>query len=155
MEKHFAATAYIVSKIDGQFKVLLHKHKKLNIWIGVGGHIEKDENPEQAVIREVKEETALEIILVNQKKKLFKTKNASELILPFCIQEEKIPKYGKEAAHRHIDFIYFAFAKNPENIRMEEKHGWFSLKNLNKVDLPKEAKYAAQNAIKIIVELNS
>lgn len=137
MIKHFAATAYIVSKIDGQFKVLLHKHKKLNIWIGVGGHVEKEENPEQAVIREAKEETNLEITLVNQ----------------FCIQEEEIPKYGKEAAHRHIDFIYFAFAKNPENIRMEEKHGWFSFKDMDKMDLPKEAKHASQNAIKTVSEL--
>lgn len=134
MIKHFAATAYIVSKIDGQFKVLLHKHKKLNIWIGVGGHVEKGENPEQTVVREAKEETNLEITLVNQ----------------FCIQEEEIPKYGKEEAHRHIDFIYFAFAKNPENIRMEEEYGWFSLKNLNKMDLPQEAKHAAQNAIKTL-----
>ncbi len=148
MIKHFAATAYIVSKIDGQFKVLLHKHKKLNIWIGVGGHVEKKENPEQAVIRETKEETGLEIILVNQKKKLFKTKNASELILPFCIQEERIPRYKDQAAHCHIDFIYFAFAKNPENIKMEEEYGWFSLKELDKMDFPKEAKFDSQNAIK-------
>ncbi|MBI2334970.1 NUDIX domain-containing protein [Candidatus Daviesbacteria bacterium] len=132
MIKHFAATAYIVSKIDGQFKVLLHKHKKLGIWIGVGGHVEKEESPKQAVIREAKEETNLEITLVNQ----------------FCIQEEKIPKYGIEAAHRHIDFIYFAFAKNPENIKMEEEYGWFSLKDLDKMDLRPEAKRAAQNAIK-------
>lgn len=138
MIKHFAATAYIVSKIDGEFKVLLHKHKKLNIWIGVGGHVEKEENTEEAVIREAKEETDLEITLVKQ----------------FCIQEEKIPKYGKEAAHRHIDFIYFAFTKNPEKIKMKEEYGWFSLKNLNKMDLPQEAKHASQNAIQIIVELN-
>lgn len=137
MIKHFAATAYIVSKIDGQFKVLLHKHKKLNIWIGVGGHVEKEENSEEAVIREVKEETNLEITLVNQ----------------FCIQEEKIPKYGKEAAHRHIDFIYFAFTKNPENIQMEEEYGWFSLNDLDKIDFPKEAKHSAQNAIKAMSEL--
>ena len=135
MEKHFAATAYIVSKIGRELKVLLHRHKKLNIWIGVGGHVEKGEDPEQTVVREIKEETDLEITIVNH-------------LLPFCIQEEKIPKYKKEAAHCHIDFIYFALAKNPENIRMEEEHGWFSLKDLGKMDLPQEAKYAAQNAIK-------
>jgi len=131
MIKHFAATAYIVATIDREVKVLLHKHKKLNIWIGVGGHVEKEENPEEAVIREAKEETDLEITLVKQ----------------FCIQEEKIPKYKNQAAHRHIDFIYFAFAKNPENIKMKEEHGWFSLKDLDKMDLRQEAKHAAQQAI--------
>ena len=133
MIKHFAATAYIVAKIDGEFKVLLHKHKKLKIWIGVGGHVEKGESPKEAVIREAKEETNLEITLVNQ----------------FGIQEEKIPKYKNQAAHRHIDFIYFAFAKNPENIRMKEKYDWFSAKDLDKMNLQEEAKKAAENAVKI------
>ena len=44
MKKHFTATVYIVSKIDEEYKVLLHYHKKLLIWIAIGGHIEKDEN---------------------------------------------------------------------------------------------------------------
>ena len=29
-------------------KVLLHKHKKLGIWLQPGGHIELDEDPNQA-----------------------------------------------------------------------------------------------------------
>jgi len=28
MKKHFTVTAYIAAKVEGEYKVLLHKHKK-------------------------------------------------------------------------------------------------------------------------------
>jgi 8-oxo-dGTP pyrophosphatase MutT (NUDIX family) len=45
-------------------RVLLVKHKKLGMWLPVGGHIELDEadkSPDDALIREVREETGLSI----------------------------------------------------------------------------------------------
>lgn len=44
--------------------LMLHRVKKENDinkdkWIGVGGHFEKDETPEECLLREVKEETGL------------------------------------------------------------------------------------------------
>ncbi len=45
-------------------KVQLRKHDKYNIWLSVGGHIEPDEDPNQAAIREVK---ALEQLSVNKR----------------------------------------------------------------------------------------
>ena len=53
----FAVDVLIVHKN----KVLLRKHDKYKIWLAVGGHIELDEDPNQAAIREVKEEVNLEI----------------------------------------------------------------------------------------------
>ena len=45
--------------------LMLHRIKKKNDvnhdkWIGVGGHFEADESPEECVLREVKEETGLD-----------------------------------------------------------------------------------------------
>lgn len=44
--------------------LMLHRTKKQNDinqgkWIGVGGHVENEESPEECLIREVKEETGL------------------------------------------------------------------------------------------------
>lgn len=44
--------------------LMMHRVKKENDinkdkWIGVGGHFEKDESPEECLLREVKEETGL------------------------------------------------------------------------------------------------
>lgn len=88
MKKHFSATVYITSKIDGEYKVLLHKHKKLGIWVAIGGHIEEHENPVQALLRETKEETNLEISLI-------------KMPAPVAILEEKVPQYKDEPSHIH------------------------------------------------------
>jgi 8-oxo-dGTP pyrophosphatase MutT (NUDIX family) len=45
-------------------KVLLRKHDKYGIWLSVGGHIELDEDPNQAALREVKEEVGLDTELL-------------------------------------------------------------------------------------------
>ena len=44
--------------------LMLHRTKKPNDinegkWIGVGGHVERDESPEECLVREVREETGL------------------------------------------------------------------------------------------------
>ncbi len=147
MAKHFTTSIYIVSKIAGEFKVLLHRHKKLERWLPVGGHIESDENPEQAALREVKEETRLRVTLTQIKTNLLKTKTATELFLPVTILEEKIPIYKDQPAHFHIDFIFFATAKNIHEIKMQEEYDWFSLEDLENLNLDKEISYLAKRAI--------
>jgi len=59
-EKHFTASCWITSTGKPK-KILLIHHKKLGRWLQPGGHIEKFENPVVAAIREVREETGLEI----------------------------------------------------------------------------------------------
>ena len=48
---------------DGQYLMLHRTKKKKDInkdkWIGVGGHAEGAESPEECLLREVKEETGL------------------------------------------------------------------------------------------------
>ena len=48
--KSITATVYVIN--DG--KVLLHQHKKYNTWFPLGGHIEENEFPHEAAIREVR-----------------------------------------------------------------------------------------------------
>lgn len=52
---------------QGDSYLLLHRTKKeqdinKDKWIGVGGHFEQGESPEDCLIREVKEETGLDLI---------------------------------------------------------------------------------------------
>jgi ADP-ribose pyrophosphatase YjhB (NUDIX family) len=47
-------------------KVLLRFHDKYNVWLSVGGHVELNENPNQAAVREVKEEVGLDVVLFDQ-----------------------------------------------------------------------------------------
>lgn len=56
---HVTASAIVVSD-DGD-KVALHLHKRLNMWLQPGGHIEEGETPAEGALREAQEETGLPV----------------------------------------------------------------------------------------------
>ncbi len=150
MKKHFTATAYIVSKVEGELKVLLHKHKKLNIWIAIGGHVE-GENPYQTVLREVKEETNLDIKVISEDKKLLKIKDVEQIFAPTVIIEETIPAYRDEPPHIHIDCIYITFCKKPKKLKIDAEFAWVSKKDVKKMKLGKEVIYLLNKLFKLKV----
>jgi 8-oxo-dGTP diphosphatase len=51
---------------DDSYLMLHRIKKKIDVnkgkWIGVGGHFEKDESPDECLLREVKEETGLKLL---------------------------------------------------------------------------------------------
>lgn len=57
----FTASAFLIH----QQQVLLIKHKKLQMWLGPGGHIDQDELPHVAAAREFLEETGLSVAIVS------------------------------------------------------------------------------------------
>lgn len=59
----FAVDVFIVYKN----KVLLVHHIEQNKWLPVGGHVELNEDPEQALFREIKEECGLEVEIFGEK----------------------------------------------------------------------------------------
>ena len=75
--------AYI--EIDGLYLMLYRNKKKNDMsegkWMGVGGHIEPGETPDQALIREVKEETNLDVISFRYVAKLLFVNNDYQEIM--------------------------------------------------------------------------
>lgn len=53
---HVTASAIV---LDEHERVLMHRHKRLGIWLQPGGHIDPGEAPEAAAVREVLEETGV------------------------------------------------------------------------------------------------
>lgn len=125
--KNFCYTAEVF--IIYQDKVLLRKHDKLGIWLSVGGHIEDNKDPNQAALREVKEETGLDIELDNSliPKNIFRD-GSYELIPPYFLNINGVD-------NKHITFVYFARANSDEILQMMEKEisediKWFTKKEL-------------------------
>jgi 8-oxo-dGTP pyrophosphatase MutT (NUDIX family)/GNAT superfamily N-acetyltransferase len=54
---HVTASAIVTSDAG----VVLHRHKRLGIWLQPGGHIDEGETPWQAALRETQEETGLPV----------------------------------------------------------------------------------------------
>lgn len=122
MNRHFTVAVFLVHS----HKILLLKHKKLNMWLPPGGHVDPNELPDEAAVREVKEETGLNITLVGEKG--LNVNYPRQLIIPRGIQVEDI-----EADHQHINLVYFAtlsgnprFTMNKESTRMD----WYGLDDL-------------------------
>ena len=116
MEKHYAATGFVLNQ-EGT-KMLMVYHRKLNKWMAPGGHVEKNEAPHEAALREVLEETGihakqcLEVVDLDKKEKF--------LPLPLYVLEEFIPE-GKDPAHIHIDFVYMCRADDESTVAQLEE----------------------------------
>ncbi len=128
-EKHFCASVWIVTKNTPK-KILLVHHKKFNKWIQPGGHIEKFENPVTTAVREVKEETGIDIsFLLNKIKKI--DEYGSFLPVPQFVMEQTIPKYKDQPKHFHIDINYTLQIDEKElthNPVESKSIGWFTKK---------------------------
>lgn len=104
MEKHFVVTVYIIHK----GKALLHPHQKLQKWLPPGGHIEKNETPIEAALREVEEECNLAIEFIGDEPFSLDYEVAKSFPTPYLCLLENIPPYKETPAHQHIDLIYIA-----------------------------------------------
>lgn len=107
---HDVATAYT---FNNEFtKILMVKHRLLNLWLPPGGHVQSNEIILDTAKRELKEEAGIEATLLdfnNQRvfhRNTFDGKSYVEIYRPFAIIKELIPKTTKATEHWHIDHIY-------------------------------------------------
>jgi 8-oxo-dGTP pyrophosphatase MutT (NUDIX family) len=117
-------------------KILLTHHKKLKKWIYPGGHVEKNETPLEAVIRETKEETGYDVSIVGAMPLSLKNyAPAKEVPLPFAIVYEDV-RY-KTGRHMHFDLMYFGIAKGKQGGLAKGESPrlrWISERDVNNID---------------------
>ncbi len=122
----FCVGAYIVH----DQKVLLVDHKKLQNWMPVGGHVELDEDTDQALFREIEEESGIkpeqiEILSTKRFKEFHGEKN---LWVPNYMDIHRISD-----THQHIGLVFFCRSKTKEITLAEGEHNdirWFSKEEL-------------------------
>lgn len=114
-------------------RVLLHFHQKLQRWLPPGGHIEPNELPDEAALREVMEETGVACRLTGGTRMTYDDPSLPiQLVSPAGIQLEQIGP-----GHQHIDLIYFATGAPAEP---REQVGWFGLEELDPLALTDEVR---------------
>lgn len=102
----FTASAYIVH--PDLNRVLLVMHKKLNRWLQIGGHVELDEDTDQALDHEIAEETGLVVEIISEKPGK-EIPGEKVLYRPDFVNLHQVTK-----THQHLDLRYVAIAKTTD-----------------------------------------
>lgn len=135
-------------------RVLVIHHRKLDTWLPLGGHVELDEDPERAALREAKEESGLEVELLGERPPTTGA-GTRALIAPRFLDIHRItdthehigmlywarPRNGalRLSAHEHHD-IRWCSAEDLETLRprMSDAVKWYCRKALEEISTPRD-----------------
>lgn len=109
----FTVSVFVVHGLT----VLLCWHRALDKWLPVGGHIELGENPEEAVRREVREETGLSAIEFLGDRPNLQVEGTDFLYCPAYLDVHSI-----RGDHRHVGMIYFVRSASSEVTVSRREH---------------------------------
>lgn len=127
-------------------KVLLIHHRKSNLWLPPGGHIDENEVPNDALLREIKEELNLDIEIVDMGDVPRPTNVLRHLAPPFHVNVHMA------GDHKHCCFYYLCSVKEPtiKHNKLEVKDFmWFSPKDLDNELVPPDVKDIALKALEL------
>ena len=114
---HITGSAWIVNATAD--RALLTHHKKLNIWVQLGGHADGDSQIERVAAREAEEESGLtDLALVSRE--------------IFDIDIHEIPARKQEPAHFHYDCRFLLQAASTNYVVSDESHdlAWIALSDM-------------------------
>lgn len=138
----FVVAAFVIHPTEPA--ALLCDHIKLNCWLPVGGHIELPETPDEALVRELRQETGLAIgrtatVVQNHAQDRFarwancrpeRPHNSVQLWTPWACEVHDFPPVP---GHRHVSLVYLVEATTPEVVCETEAHRdlrWFTADEL-------------------------
>ena len=113
-------------------KVLLIHHKRYNEWLPIGGHIELNEDPEEALYREIQEESGLKVRILAETPNIWH-QGVKPLPTPSFVDVHRI-----DSQHKHIAFVYFGVSSTDRVKLHRREHNefrWLSKQELKKPDL--------------------
>ena len=135
---HFTGSAWVIN--PEKDKVLMTHHKKLNMWLQLGGHADGDKDLISVALKEAKEESGFNDF----------TLLSNEI---FDLDIHEIEPMGSEPKHLHYD-VRFILEANPSEHKIivsDESHDvkWIPLEDVIKHNSEKSIKRMVAKTIKI------
>ena len=151
--KHFTASVLLENR--GAF--LLLYHRKLGMWLYPGGHVEADEEPQDAVLREFEEEVAITVPLLScgvqpHVPVQLAGSVTAELPMPLSILCEQIP--DKDGGHHwHIDMIYLGQAADEQRVSVvgDTEVRWVTPEQADVLNCPRELPVLMRKACAFLI----
>ena len=103
---HITGSAWILN--SSRDRTVLTHHRKLNLWLQTGGHLEEGEEPRDGAIREGMEETGLTSLRFIQE-------------TLFDLDIHLIPARGDQLAHYHFDMRFLLEADGDESLVISDE----------------------------------
>ena len=132
-EGHMTGSAMVIN--TSLTKVLLTHHKKLGMWLQLGGHADGHHKMQDVAMTEANEESGLtNLSHLNYERDIFGA--ATPTPLPFDLDCHLIPKNSKDQEHFHYDVRYLITAASEQlPIVSDESHDvrWFTLDDAREV----------------------
>ncbi|WP_276250209.1 NUDIX domain-containing protein [Haloarcula rara] len=153
--RHFVATIYAVH--DGA--VALHEHDKLEMWLPAGGHLDRDELPHEAALRETEEELGMAVDLVAPQEAIT-SETVRSIPQPqhFLVEDINVDQNGA-VGHQHIDFIFYGHAPTRDiqpgpGEQPAEDWTWFTAAELDACsnEIPADVVEIGQRAIEAVAD---
>jgi 8-oxo-dGTP pyrophosphatase MutT (NUDIX family) len=145
MLKHATSSVYLFTPGDDGWRIGLIHHPRLHRWMPPGGHVEPDENPAEAGLREVAEETGRTAHLVNTHTDDL-TSALAGVPIPVWIAEQQVPAERRHPhPHVHVDHLYLATTGNhPLATPAELTFAWFAADDLATLDMFDDSRAGAR-----------
>lgn len=127
-EKHWTVGAWLITQ-ESPRRILLVHHKKFDRWLQPGGHQEWNENPLEATIREIEEETGIDMSSYVENQVEIFDEWSVRLPSPTFVMQYFIDPYKDQPQHFHLDWTYiWEVPRQAVKISEKESHDlqWFT-----------------------------
>ena len=140
----FVVSAFIIH----QDKVLLVYNKKYSEWLPIGGHIELDEDPEEALFKEIREECGLPVRILADRPSIAH-RGVKPILTPSYVDAHRISR-----VHKHIAFVYFGVSASDRVKLHEREHREFrwvteGMLGSKQLKLTKSIRFYCREALKL------